>query len=136
MSYSLVIVPARSKPYKLDIEKDEFTLDLMHRLVDGYIEVVNVSHIPGLPKMLYTNDLRLVVDDEGMYKEPCIFNKVASFIYGGQIVGNTFICIQGFDSDTCEHDIFPLSTQLATDICKALSDLYLKLYSFEGRFPL
>lgn len=136
MSFSVVVIPCKDKPYKLDIERKDFNLDFMHELVHGYIEVVNVNCIPNLPKMFNYGDLKLVVDDEGLYKKDYIYNKVASFIYGGNIVGDAFICLCGIDMETCEQDLLPMSSSLSEIINDVLGQLYLKLNVDYGRLLL
>lgn len=69
---------------------DKIDLDLKYLQdnVNGYIEIVHCN--TDVLKTLFDNVL-IVVDEEGLLKDSPQINKIASFLYGGVIVGDVVL---------------------------------------------
>lgn len=62
--------------------EDSPTLEQAREFVGGYIELVHTQY-----------GAQLIVDEEGGFKPDLEVNSVASFLYGGEIVGNAIILV-------------------------------------------
>jgi len=63
-------------------KKDSPTLEEAREFIGGYIELVHTR-----------SGAQLVIDEEGGFKRELEVNAIASFLYGGEIVGNAIILI-------------------------------------------
>ena len=63
-------------------KKDSPTLEEAREFVCGYIELVHTR-----------TGAQLIIDEEGGFKPDLEVNPIASFLYGGEIVGNAIILI-------------------------------------------
>lgn len=133
--FHFIVVPARSKPFVEDFDTCVFNSEKARSIVGGWIEVVHVSCLPSSKKIIDLEPLRLIVDDEGLLKDKP-YNKVASVLYGGTIVGDTFICCSDFNRETCEVDLFPLSPTVTEVVYDAVLKMYLSMNMFTERLFL
>lgn len=69
-------------------EKIDLDLKYLQDNVNGYIEIVHCN--TDVLKSLFDNVL-IVVDEEGLLKDSPQINKIASFLYGGVIVGDVVL---------------------------------------------
>ena len=106
-----VVIITTSGDLRFDTLSDrELSIDYLRNMVDGHIEVVQCTALYGT----IFEDLRMIVDENGLYKDKPV-NVLASALYSGHvIVGDVVLTV---------FDDFPVADVYAIDF-KTCSRLF------------
>ena len=108
---TIVVKEVGKEPTKLNVRDGQLTLELLQRLVVGYIEVV---HPDGFPQ-----DVVLICNEEGKLRE-LPFNFFVNICqYPDAICGTAVFCAEGINADG-EPDLIPLTEMQADNVLNEL----------------
>lgn len=108
---TIVVKEVGKEPTKLNVRDGQLTLELLQRLVGGYIEVV---HPDGAP-----DDVVMVCNEEGKIKELPFNFFVNIHGYTDAICGTAVFCAEGINADG-ELDLVPLTEMQADNVLNEL----------------
>jgi hypothetical protein len=107
---NIVVKEPRKPAHKLNVHEGQLTLELLQRLVGGYIEVV---HPDGFPQ-----DVVLICNDDGKLNKMKFNFFVNICQYPDAICGTAVFCAEGIVDG--KPDLVPLTYSQAESVARAL----------------